>query len=377
GDRGMPLYPDMPTYDPNASNNYAPKPDVHGYEPTIPAQISYTVMKNVFLRVDPEIGVFIRHLEGHLEAKRQGDPVIFDDVRSFVTHVYRAELEIDQENISRLKNKFTFNFPDSPIKEIQIQFTPGRVSMSGKMKQVIWVPFSMEGVIVPTPEGKLQLIPDSIKVSGIPMKSMMDLIGLTTSKLLSVPAERGVEFKGNNVVLDCQKLFPPPQLNGRVVGAQILQGKLKLIFDSPQRVPPRTPPDMGMPNYLHIYGGKALIMNELHRGAELQMIDQNPSNPFDFYLAGYLAHLKAGYVKVANDAGTLLALMPDYTELGRKEVWDGYPGGKPQLRPPTTGYGAPTSYPTTGYGQGGYGGYGNQGYVSYSTFAAQAAQPRR
>lgn len=329
--------PNLPTYDPNNSTTYNPLPNTHGYDPADASTPSFVVMQNTFLRVDPEVGVFIQHLEGDITPKRQGDPVIFDDVRSFVNHVYRADLEIDQDNITRLHNKFTFNFQDSPIKDVQIEFSPGMVRMSGKMKQLIWVPFSMEGTITPTPDGKLQLTPNSIKVSGIPMKSVMDAIGLTTSKLLTVPAERGVQFQGNNVILDCSKLFPPPTMYGRVVGAQILQGKLHITFDSPQRVPPRTPPDLGAKNYLHVYGGRVLIMNELHRGAELQMVDQNPSNPFDFYLAGYLAHLKAGYVKVVNDPGTLIALMPDFTELGKTEVWDGYPGGKPQLRASSAG----------------------------------------
>ncbi|PKL74753.1 MAG: hypothetical protein CVV27_18895 [Candidatus Melainabacteria bacterium HGW-Melainabacteria-1] len=359
GSRSNPLYPDMPVYDPTNGNIYTPKPDVHGYEPNQPQQPTFTTMRNVFLRVDPEIGILIKQLEGRLESKRAGDPVIFDDVRSFTTHVYRAEMEIDQDNITRLKNKYTFNFADTPIKDVQVEFTPGMIKMSGRMKQMVWVPFSMEGTLSPTPDGKLIMVPSSIKVSGIPMKSMMDLIGLTTSKLLSFPVERGLQFQGNNVILDPAKLFPPPEIAGKVVGVEVLQGKMRMIFDSNQRIMQRPVPDLGAPNFMHVYGNKVLIMNELHRGAELQMVDMNPATPFDFYMAGYRAHLKAGYVKVHNDAGTLIALMPDYTQLGKTEAWGDYPGGKPtQLRP----------YASTRQ---------DQGYLSYSSFAARMAPPRR
>lgn len=329
-----PLYPDLPVYDPNQNNTYNPAPDTHGYNPTTPSDPTYAVMKNIFLRVDPEIGIMIKNLEGRLEAKRKGDPVIFDDVKSFVTHVYRAEMEIDQENITRLKNKYTFNYPDAPIKEVKVEFMPGMIRMSGKMKQVIWVPFQMEGTITPTSDGKLIMTPNSIKVSGIPMKSIMDMVGLTTSKLLSMSPERGLTFQGNNALLDPSKLFPPPMILGKVVAAELQQGKMRLIFDSPQRVPPRPVPDQGAANWLHTYGGNTLIMNELQRGSEIQMVDMNPATPFDFYLGGYRQHLKAGYVKVHNDQGTLITLMPDYTSLGKTEVWDGYPGGKPtNVRP--------------------------------------------
>lgn len=359
----------VPGYDPTNSNTYTPLPNTHGYDPAEAAAPTYTVMSNTFLRVDPEVGVFIKRLDGRLEAKRQGDPIIFDDVRSFVTYVYRAELDIDQDNISKLHNKFTFNFQDSPIRNVQIQFTPGAVKMSGEMKQVLWVPFSMEGTISPTPDGKIQLVPNSIKVSGISVKSMMDMIGLTTSKLLTVPAERGVQFQGNNIILDCSKLFPPPTMYGKVVGTQILQGKLHITFDNGQRLVPRTPPDVNAQNYLHVYGGRVLIMNELHRGAELQMVDQNPANPFDFYLAGYLSHLKAGYVKVVNDPGTLIALMPDFTQLGSTQIWDGYPGGKPQLR-------ASSAAPTSG-SQAASTAYASQGFMPYSDFYAQVTGSQR
>lgn len=344
-----PLYPDLPSYNPGQNNTYTPVPDTHGYEPTTPNTPSYAVMRNIFLRVDPEVGVLVKNLEGRLEPKRAGDPIIMDDVRSFVTHVSRADLEIDQENITRLKNKFTFNYADSPIKEITVEFLPGRVRMSGKMKQVIWVPFTMEGTVSPTPDGKIQLVPDSIKVAGISVKSMLDMLRLTTAKLLTVSAERGLQFQGNNAILDPSLLFPPPQMQGRVVAVEVKQRVMRIVFDGgPQRIPFRPAPDPKASNFMHLYGGRVLIMNELQRGAELQMVDMNPSDPFDFYMSDYRRHLKAGYVKVANDQGSLITLMPDYTQLGKVNVWDGYPGGNPLMQ----GYSVPRLFnpaPAVGY----------------------------
>jgi hypothetical protein len=88
------------------------------------------------------------------------------------------------------------------------------------------------------------------------------------------------------------------------------------------------------------------------------MVDASPQNPFDFYMAGYRAHLKAGYVKVVNDAGTLIALMPDFDQLGKTEIWGGYPGGKPTQMRPYSAMNAGT------------------GFMPYSAFAAQSAQRR-
>jgi hypothetical protein len=329
GDRSNTLAPNLPYYSPNQDNIYNPKPDTHGYNPAVPAGISYSVLQNVFLRVDPEIGAQIAHLEGTLIPKRPGDPVIFDDVRSFVFNIFSGQLSLDNANISRLKNKYVFNYADCPLKDIDISFTPGRISMKGKMKQVIWVPFEMEGTISPTPDGMLIMIPDAIRVSGIPAKGMMDAIGLQTSKLLKLAGDRGVTLQGNNIILDPTKLFPPPQIAGKVVAVDVQNNKLTLFFDSPQRVPRRVTPDVNARNYMHVYGGNFLIMNELQRGAELQMVDMNPTDMFDFYLGEYKRHLKAGYVKVMNDQGSLITLMPDYPKINSTNVWDQYPGGAP------------------------------------------------
>lgn len=321
-------------YDPGQGNTYIPTPDTHGYQPELPSQgNTYAVMQNVFLRMDPELGVLVKNLEGQLIPKRSGDPVIFDDVRSFVTKVARAEIIIDDKNITYLKNNYTFNFPDSPIKEVNVEFLPGRLKMSGKLKQVIWVPFSMEGQISPTPDGKLKLVPDQIRTAGIPVISLLKFIGLTTSKLISVSAERGLSFTGNDVVLDPELLFPPPKMSGRVVAVEVTQGQMRIVFNNGTRVPQRQMPDPGAANFMHVYGGQLLVMNELHRGSEMQMVDMKPGDPFEFYMGQYREHLKAGYVKVANDKGSLITLMPDYTDLGTTKVWDSYPGGAPTLRP--------------------------------------------
>ncbi len=337
GGQRNPLSIEIPNYDPSQGNTYQPAPDTHGYQPTQPGTIAssptFTNMKNVFLRVDPEIGVMINHMTGRLEPKRSGDPVIFDDVKSFIFHVGQGELEIDEENISRLKNKYTFNFPDSPIKDVKVEFLPGRIKMSGKMKKLIWVPFSMEGTVSPTPDGKILLTPSDIRTAGIPVKSMLSLFGLTTSKLISISAERGLYFEGNNVILDPGTLFPPPKLDGAVTRVEVLQGKMRLYMQGRENIPQRVAPDLSARNYMHVFGGNILIMNELQRGAELQMVDMQPNTPFDFYLGEYKRHLRAGYVKVVNDQGSLITLMPDYTQLGKGDVWDQYPGGQPNLRP--------------------------------------------
>ncbi len=48
---------------------------------------------------------------------------------------------------------------------------------------------------------------------------------------------------------------------------------------------------------------------------DLELVDQDPSDPFDFSVAGYDEMLVAGYSKSTPQAG-LKTHMPDYEDLG-------------------------------------------------------------
>lgn len=351
-----PNIPGQNYYDPVQNGRYNPSPDTHGYTPnqsrTRLQDKSFAVLKNTFLRVDPEIGIFIKHLEGELEPKRQGDPVIFDDIRSFVYHVYRGQMTIDGANITRLMNKYVFNYPGSPLKDLKVEFLPGRIRMSGKMKQaMLWIPFEQEGPAHAMPDGNIKLVPDKIIAGGLPSKGLMDFIGLKTDTLLKLNESRGVKIQGNEIIMYPTRMFPPPAMTGRVVNVQTETDALHISWNTGQRVPFKQVPDARSPNYMHSYGGNLLMMNELHRDADLQMVDMDPSNPFDFFLEKYKDHLGAGYVKMVKHSGTLITLMPDYPKVAETDIWDQYPGGSPRQNynpgPPTTIL--PAGYNSQGY----------------------------
>ena len=56
-----------------------------------------------------------------------------------------------------------------------------------------------------------------------------------------------------------------------------------------------------------------LTMND----TDMQLIDMNPQDPFDFYLEHYKEQLVAGYTKTTPAFG-LRVFMPDYDKLKKK-----------------------------------------------------------
>jgi len=80
-----------------------------------------------------------------------------------------------------------------------------------------------------------------------------------------------------------------------------------------------TPPDTTVRNYMYYRGGhlhfsRKLLMSD----ADMQVIDADPTTPFDFNLDRYMVQLKAGYSRTIGDGG-LWVLMPDANHVVRLE----------------------------------------------------------
>jgi hypothetical protein len=75
-------------------------------------------------------------------------------------------------------------------------------------------------------------------------------------------------------------------------------------------------PDSAAPNYLFFRGGRLRFGRLEMRNTELQILDLDPSDPFDLYLAEYNKQLVAGYSRNRPNL-SLQAFFPDYTDIGR------------------------------------------------------------
>ena len=79
-------------------------------------------------------------------------------------------------------------------------------------------------------------------------------------------------------------------------------------------------PSPSSPNYVYFGGGDIRFGKLTMHDADLQLIDSDPKDPFDFFPARYSAQLVAGYSKNTPAKG-LKTFMPDYGDL-KKETGD-------------------------------------------------------
>lgn len=277
-----------------------------------------TQMRNVDYHASAAVLLNIRRLRGEMHSKRPGRPPVFEDKESFYLTIRSAEIAMSAESLAGLLNKHVFAYPGSPLEKLQIAIEPDRIIQKGVLRKALKIPFSIVGAVSLTPEGELRVHPTSIRVAGVGVRGLMKTFGLRMDKLLKLDPDRGVRVVDNDLLLSPNRMLPPPEIRGKATGVRLEQGRMVLLFDSPgeRSAPPLSPPDRSAPNYMYYEGGVLAFGKLTMTGTELQIVDADPRDPFDFYLDHYNEQLVAAYDQNLPDKG-LIVHMPDYNKLGK------------------------------------------------------------
>ncbi len=276
-------------------------------------------MRNVRLHVDTGIVLWVARLRGLMVSRSAGAPPVFDDQRSYVVKLQSAELSIDMASLQNLMNRHVFGYDGSPLTDVSVEVDGGRLKMKGKMHKGIVVPFSTTTSVSTTAEGAMRLHVESMKALGIPTKGLLDAFGLTLDDVVSVKNRRGVDIQDNDIVITAGQVLPPPAMEGRLTRVAIQGGRLVQTFGDPakDRQASLVTPSRAARNYVYFGGGTITFGKLTMRDADLQLIDADPKDPFDFFPARYDAQLVAGYSKNTRAKG-LRTYMPDFDDLARR-----------------------------------------------------------
>jgi hypothetical protein len=276
-------------------------------------------MHNVLFRVDDRVVLRIKSLRGRLHPTATDAPPWFDDPESFVLVIDTGEVAITPLGLSALLNTYVFNYRGSPLRQLEVTLEEGQIRQRGILHKGIDLPFSIRAEVRPTPDGRLRLHPTSVKVLGIGMRHLMRLFGLELDDLVHVRGGRGIEIDDNDFLLDPAGLLPPPRIDGQVVAVEVAKDEIRQIFGASKRagaIPRLRPADPRANNYM-FYRGLVLRFGKLTMAdADLQIVDADPKDPFDFYLSHLNEQLVAGESRNQPDLG-LKTTMPDYSDLRR------------------------------------------------------------
>jgi hypothetical protein len=279
-----------------------------------PVQIE---MRNVRLHSDERIVLDVRQLRGTMISQTAAGFPIFDDPSSYVIEVAGAEIAVDIASLQNLMNGYVLAGDKSPLKEVELAVRDGQLEMKGKLKKGVSVPFSAKASVGVTEDGRMKLHVESMRAVGVPAKGLLSLFGLEVDDLMKLTKD-GVTVSDNDIILDPGQIVPPPRIRGRLTKVEVTANGLVQTFGDPdtKRLPALKKPAPTAKNFIYFGSGDIRFGKLTMSDADLQLIDADPRDPFDFFPARYNDQLVAGYSKNTPEKG-LKTYMPDYEDLRR------------------------------------------------------------
>jgi hypothetical protein len=299
-------------------------------------QLSIT---NVHLPVLPDVVLQIRTLTGDMASTRSDTLVILDDQSSFEIHLRQAQAAISYEDLSRLLNEHVLAYRGAPIRDLEVtrevdrdhDAKAERIELKGHLAKLLGTPFEIEGVPEVTPEGKLRIRTKSIQALNVEVRGLLDFLDIESEDFLGELAERGIEFDGNDAILELDRLLPPPRIRGRLISVTMEPDRIAMELagertSAEARNTTTTSATANGDNDLDFRHGTIRLGRVTMHDAELRIVDLDPSDPFDFSFSGMNHQLAAGYAKLSEDGG-LTAYAPDFPDIGSAKAGTGAPAG--------------------------------------------------
>jgi hypothetical protein len=280
-----------------------------------PERLVQAQMRNVAFHVDSTTVLAIHYARGALRRTAPEHPAYLDDKHSFVLDLDTARIGISPAALSQVLNRYTFNYPGSPLRKLVITIEHGRLRQHGRMRGIS---FDVVGELSLTPQGDLRLHPTDIKAVGIKVGGLMKFFGLSLEKLVDTERARGVRIERDDFILSPTKLLPPPGVAGRLGAFELPDSEIVLIFRPPadRKVQPLTPPVAEPGNYMFFRHGALRFGKLTMDDTDLLIQDADRRDWFDFWLDRYNDQLVAGGSRNTRDHG-LIVQMPDWRTVGR------------------------------------------------------------
>jgi hypothetical protein len=272
-------------------------------------------MRNVWFHIDQDAYLDIHTLRGEMVSKTPGAPLNFDNKTSFVLKVDTGTIGMRSASLDVLMNRYIFGYPNPPLRNLHVEPSGKQLKQSGIIHKIVDIPFTM-WADVSASNGMIRIHPTKIDICGINGIGLLKAVGMTMEKMLKLPKERGISAQGNDLLLDPNHALPPPQVELHLVDVRIEGDELVQIFDAGRHLPELVLPHPEEKNTMYYRGGTLRMGKLLMIDADMQVVDTDPSDPFDFMIDRYNDQLVAGFTRNQPNYG-LFVFMRDFDDLGK------------------------------------------------------------
>jgi hypothetical protein len=284
----------------------------HAQQPTIEKLQSAPEIEiqNVLFRYSPELAVLIVRLRGTI-IPSGGHPVAtFNDPTSFSIGVQAAEIRVSAKQLAALMNTRVTRSPKAQVKDLRIAVSGEQLVIDGTMKKGLHVPFHAVADVGLTDDNRIRINIHQVKVISVPMKGLLDALGLSMEGLISQKGLKGMSVDGDSFLIDPQTVFPAPQIQGRITGARVADDGIVVKFGG--GAPQMKTGEKG--NYIALRGGEIEYGRDEMFDSDLTLTDSTPNDPLEFYLGQYWRQMVAGSIKVT-PTKALRVRIPDYSKI--------------------------------------------------------------
>ena len=286
-----------------------PLPDIaRAKEPT------QAFMRNVDFHIDPTTILDIHQLRGEMIAKKPGDPVNFDNKNAFVLKIDTARIGMRSPSLDNLMNRYVFAYPGASLRNLHIAMAGKQLEQSGIMHKIVDIPFTM-WADVSADNGWIRIHPTKVDICGINGLGLLKAVGMTLEKMLNIPPGHGVKAEKNDLLLDPEAILPPPKIEAHLADVHVEGDELMQIFDAGLHYPELVLPKPDEKNTMYYRGGTLRMGKLLMIDADMQVVDTDPRDPFDFYIDRYNEELVEGFSRNQPNYG-LIVYMRDFDDLG-------------------------------------------------------------
>ncbi|MBN1366267.1 MAG: hypothetical protein JW976_15815 [Syntrophaceae bacterium] len=310
----------------------------------------YMVLKNVKFRFQEDIYVNIHNMVSTTETIKPYKYVDMNNVNSFAIKVISGQVSIDPSVMDAIFSKLIFNYDGAPLKEVKMSTTEmevdgkkvgmlkvkgwmkldaslpfelmGMREINGLKKLAAWFPFEMTSRVgLDKSTNRLAIEAEKVKSLGFPfVKGLMDLSRVKLEQVLPIKPGIGLSIVKNTMYVDTLGIMPPPKQIANVLDVQINTKNNCIDVKVGEEKPARVNYSLLVPdakNYIYMFNGMVIFGKMLAADGKTQMIDNNPSDFFDFYLNRYIFQLSKSVIKMTEDASQIV-YMPDYQSVVSK-----------------------------------------------------------
>jgi hypothetical protein len=268
-------------------------------------------MKNVMYHYTEPAAVHIIRLQGELVPTKADAIVVFEDKNSFNLRITSAEIAISCNALAQVLNESVFSAADSPIKNLSIESRNNQLIIKGKLPRKAGVAFETVGTLSADPDGRIRVHSERVKAAHVPVKGLMDLLGIDLAGVIDTHKIRGITIEKDDLILDPEQILPAPHIQGRVAAVRVQGNDIVQVFGQPQA---SNFAARQSGNYMAFRHSDMRFGKLTMHDADLVMIDMDPRDPFDFFLDHYQEQLVAGYTKSTPEYG-LRVYTKDYNKV--------------------------------------------------------------